>query len=135
MDKIDWNPSFSVGVALLDEQHKQIISMINLLFSDSEATVRSETISELLTRMTKYANDHFKTEEGLLEKNGYPQLFAHKEVHKTYRLKVLALCQETMDHKASVPEGLLQYLMEWWVNHILKTDMKYRSFFMERGVT
>ncbi len=135
MEKIDWNPSFSVGVALLDEQHKQIISMINLLFSDSEATVRSETISELLTRMTKYANDHFKTEEGLLEKYRYPELFDQKEKHTTYCLKVLALCQDTMDHKASVPEELLQYLVEWWVNHILKIDMKYRSFFMERSVT
>ena len=135
MEKIEWNSSFSVGVALLDEQHKQLISMTNLLLSDPEATVYSERISELLSGLTKYAIDHFKTEEGLLEKYNYHELVAHKKEHKTFRLKVVALCQDTIDHKASVPEELLQYLMEWWVNHILTVDMRYRSFLMERGVT
>ncbi|NIA15135.1 MAG: bacteriohemerythrin [Nitrospiraceae bacterium] len=135
MEEIVWKPSYSVGVPSLDEQHKQLVSMLNLLLSHSEATVRSEAISELLTRMTKYALNHFKTEEELMEKYAYPELSVHKQEHKTYRLKVAALCQETMDHKALVPEELRQYLMGWWINHILKTDMKYRSFFMERGVT
>ncbi|MCX6055231.1 MAG: hypothetical protein NTZ74_10025 [Chloroflexi bacterium] len=41
MEKINWNPSFSVGVKLIDEQHKQIVDMTNLLISDPETTVRS----------------------------------------------------------------------------------------------
>ena len=66
MDRIDWDPSFSVGVATLDKQHRQIVDMINLLLSDLDATVRSETISDLLTKLTTYASNHFKTEERLL---------------------------------------------------------------------
>ncbi len=132
MEKMDWNPSFSVGVALLDEQHKQ---MTNLLISDSEATVHSETISELLTRIAKYVNAHFKAEEELLEKYSYPDLLEQEEQHTAYRLKLFDLCQDTIDHKTSIPEDLLQYLVEWWHNHIMKTDKTYRFFFVERGVT
>ncbi len=134
MEKIEWNSSFSVGVALLDEQHKQLIRMANRLLAESEASVRSERISELLGEMTKYAVDHFMTEEELMAHHGYPELSSHKEEHKTFRLKVVALCQETMYHNASVPEELLRYLGEWWVNHILTVDMKCRPFFMERGI-
>ena len=135
MEKIVWNQSFSVGVARLDEQHKKIINMINLLRSKPEVDVRSEMVSELLTRLTKYASDHFATEEQLLVEYGYPEVAVHKEAHRAYRMKVVALCQDTMDLNASVPEELLRFLGDWWVNHILGADMRYSSFLMERGVT
>jgi hemerythrin len=134
MDKLDWNPSFSVGVDLLDEQHKRIVGMINRLISDSEATVRSETISELLDGLTKYGSDHFRTEEQLLEEYGYPDLARQKQEHKAYRIKVVAFCQATTSHEDSVPGELLEFMRDWWMNHIMETDMKYRSFLTERGV-
>ena len=134
MEKIVWNPSFSVGVARLDEQHKNIINMINLLRSRPEVDVRSETVSELLTRLTRYASDHFATEEQLLVEYGYPELTEHKEAHTAYRVKLVALCQDTMYHNASVPDELLRFLGDWWVNHILGADMRYSAFLTERGV-
>ena len=134
MEKIHWNPSFSVGVRLLDEQHERIVDMINLLISDPEATVRSESISELLNRLTKYATEHFRAEEQLLEKYGYPDLARQKEEHKAYRIKVVALCQATISHEESVPAELLKFMRLWMVNHILESDMKYCSFLTERGV-
>lgn len=134
MEKIHWNPSFSVGVRLLDEQHERIVDMINLLISDPEATVRSESISELLNRLTKYATEHFRAEEQLLEEYGYPDLARQKEEHKAYRIKVVALCQATISHEESVPTELLKFMRLWMVNHILESDMKYCSFLTERGV-
>jgi hemerythrin len=134
MERIDWNPSFSVGVKLLDEQHKRIVDMCNLLISDSEATVRSETISDLLDRLTKYAAEHFRTEEQLLEEYGYPDLARQKVEHKAYRIKIVEFCQSATIHEESVPAELRKFLHDWWIDHILNTDMKYRSFLMERGV-
>ena len=134
MKKIDWNPSFSVGVTLLDEQHKRIVDMINTLISDREATVRSETISEMLDRLTKYAMNHFREEEQLLEEYEYPDLASQKEEHTAYRIKVVAFCQSTISYEDSVPTELLKFMHDWWLNHILESDMKYRSFLTERGV-
>ena len=134
MEKINWSPSYSVGVTLLDEQHKRLVDMINLLLSDSEATVRSETISELLTRLTNYAGDHFQAEERLLEEHGYPELARQREQHKAYRIKIVKFCQDTMSHQDSVPADILRFIRDWLQNHILKSDMKYRAFFAERGV-
>lgn len=134
MQSIDWNPSFSVGVKLLDEQHERIVHMINLLISDPGATVRSETISELLDGLTQYASDHFRAEEQLLDKYGYPDLARQKEDHEAYSIKIVALCKATMSHEDSVPAELLRFMRDWWVHHILETDMKYRPFLMERGV-
>ncbi len=135
MDKINWDLSFSVGVTILDEQHKQIINMINLLLANSKTDVHSEVVSDLLNKMMEYANNHFDTEELLLEKYAYPGLSAQKHDHEVYCLKVVDLCKNTMKCNTSVPEELLQYLTKWWINHILNSDMKYKFFLLEQGVT
>jgi hemerythrin len=134
LEKIVWSPTFSVGVKSLDDQHRQIVDMINLLIVDEQATVRSETISELLTRLTRYAEDHFTAEERLLEEYGYPELASQKEEHRKYRQRIVGLCKDAMLHQDSVPADLLQFIIGWWMNHILDTDMQYRSFFEELGV-
>ncbi len=105
-----------------------------MLILDANADVTSETISETLTLMTNYALEHFKSEEDLFNLYGYPESEIHKEQHNKYWLKLTKLCQKTMAHEASVPEELLHYLVECLLNHILKSDMKYRDFFSEKGV-
>ena len=119
---------------MLDEQHKRIVDMINTLISDHEASVRSETISEMLDRLTKYARLHFREEERLLEEYEYPDLTSQKKEHTAYRIKIVTFCQATISYEDSVPAELLKFMHDWWVNHILKSDMEYRSFLTERGV-
>ena len=135
MENIDWNPSFSVGVALLDEQHKQLISMINLLLLEPEATDRSETASEVLTRMTKYAEVHFATEEGLMAQHGYPELSSHMAEDIAFRNKVTGFWLNKLDRQPSVVADVHYYLQDWWTQHILTADMRYSSFYKEKGVT
>ena len=134
MEKIVWHPSFSVGVELLDEHHKSIIDMLNMLISASDTKVFSETISELLTKLTRYAKDHFRAEELLMEEHGYSDFHCHKEEHVELRVKTLALCKDTMKHEDTVPEELLQLMRDWWMKHILESDMKYKPFLAECGV-
>lgn len=134
METISWDSSFSVGVARLDEQHKRIIGMINLMISAPDNTVKSETISETLTRMTQYAEEHFVTEEQLMEDHGYPDFLAHRDEHREFWKKTETLCMDTMQEHTDLPVDILEFLRGWWNQHILTTDMKYRTFFNERGV-
>lgn len=134
MEKIVWSPAFCVGISTLDAQHKQIVGMINQLVDATEVTVQSEVISEILARLTRYASEHFQAEERLLEAHGYPKLSLQKADHKEYRLKIVALCQDAMLHEKGVPTALLQFLHKWWTEHILQSDMQYRTFLLERGV-
>lgn len=134
MERIAWNESFSVGVGLLDHQHARILGVVDLLLSHPGADVGDEVISEALTRLTRYAQEHFQTEEELLAEHGYPDLGAQKAAHAAYRRRLVAFCGETMAAMPSLPEELLLYGRDWWERHILQQDMKYRSFLTERGV-
>jgi hemerythrin-like metal-binding protein len=131
MEPIQWTESFSVGVKLFDEQHKQLIGMINRLSEDPQAATSSETVSELLDAMTDYAQGHFEAEETLMEKHSYPQLREHTAQHHAFRRKTAELCMDTMNRVDTVPESLLEYLRDWLIGHILKSDMAYKPFFHE----
>ena len=129
MDEIVWEESFSVGVKDLDEQHKQLIKMVNTLINKEDVKVDSETISDVLTELTKYAEYHFEKEEQYLIDYDYPEYSAHKEQHKVFKKKVVTFCIETMAEKVTIPAEILSYLKSWLVNHILESDMKYKTFF------
>jgi hemerythrin len=124
-----------VGVATLDKQHRVIISVINELHEASQASVRSEIISGTLGRLTQFASQHFAAEELLLAEHGYPDLDDQKREHREYRLKVVALCQDTVDLQESVPRDLLAFLHDWWITHILESDKKFEAFLAARGVS
>jgi hemerythrin len=134
MEPIIWSSSFSVGVKLFDDQHKKLIGMINKMIKDPMTTTRSETISDILTEMTSYAHQHFKSEEDLMIEHGYSHFEQHKSQHKEFREKVLKLCIATTEGVEAVPQVLLEYLRLWLTQHILHEDMEYKIFFEERDV-
>ncbi|MEK9150304.1 MAG: bacteriohemerythrin [Candidatus Desantisbacteria bacterium] len=134
MERIKWDDSFSVGVKKLDEQHRQIVGIINKLIDTTSVSVDSELISDTLTEMRQYASDHFETEEHLLTEYKYPDYKSHKDHHIEFRKNTAGFSVDTLQYKRTVPAEILTYLKEWWVNHILNTDMEYKAFFIERGV-
>ena len=105
MEPIQWSEKFSVGVEELDQQHQQIIKMLNRLISTRGTTdTRSETISDKLLAMTRYAQKHFKAEENLLKAYGYPGLEEQREEHRAYRIKTVDFSMATTIGVDAVPE-------------------------------
>jgi len=135
MDRIVWNEFFSVGVAELDEQHKKLVGMLNKLIEAENVEVGSEIISDTLMKMSEYAKVHFATEEEYMLKYGYPGYDMQKQQHKEFKKKVAFTAFDTTEHQSYVPMELVRFLKDWLTNHILKSDMGYRAFFNERGVT
>jgi len=134
MEKIIWDEELSVGVRKLDEQHKELIRMINKLIEAKNTKVDSETISDTLTKMTKYTDYHFQTEEQYLIDYDYPEYSSQKKQHSEFKKKAVAFCMDTMAYKETIPAEILSYLKDWLTHHILKSDMKYKSFLNDKGV-
>ncbi len=134
MNRLIWTEAFSVGVRVLDVQHKKIIGMINSLIPFEESLVDPEVLSEALTAMIQYAKQHFKEEEWLMREHGYPELDIQRGQHKQFLLKAVDFCTAESVQVVGVPDKLQTYLREWWNQHILEEDMKYMPFFQERGV-
>ena len=128
MEEIVWDDSFSVGVDEIDEQHKGFFRIINELIAAGNVPTKSESISNALDKLTKYADNHFKAEEKYMIQQGYPEYPSHKEEHDQFKKKVATFCLDVMEGKAAVSDEMLSFLRNWLVHHILDTDLKSEPF-------
>jgi len=132
MDKIFWTDDFSVGVTALDNQHKKLVELINQLIDVSD--VDSDNFKNILEQMFNYTKEHLLYEEQLMKEHGYPEFEHHKATHLLFNKQLSNFFFDTEMKEMESPEIVLSFLQDWLTNHILKEDMKYKSFFMEIGV-
>ena len=128
MEKIVWNDEFSVGVETMDVQHQRILKIYNKLIDNAQADPSSETVSEVLAEMVEYASTHFKSEEQLLEDHEYPELKQQKDEHREFKQQAGEFCLLTLEQNEKMTHDLLNYLHDWWKDHILYKDKRYAAF-------
>jgi hemerythrin len=122
---ITWKEFYSVGCRELDDQHKQILGIINDLYAALQSGREREEIKGLLDRLVQYTMDHFQREEELMEERGYSEVAQHRTVHEHMTQKTIDLRKR---FGAVSGQDLLVFLKEWWVNHICGTDKQYSPY-------
>ena len=135
MDKIEWSDKFSVGVKLFDDQHRQLVGMINKLIDTPGLRTNSAIVTEMLAAMIEYATTHFESEEQLMKEHDYPGLERQRTEHSEFIAKTAEFCAEGRMQVDGIPESILIYLREWWINHILIDDMRYKQFFDDKELS
>ncbi len=124
----NWNEKYSVSNLIIDEQHKRLLNVLFRLERMVNRGKDSEEMVKLLTDMSNYAKEHFKSEERYMERIGYPNLAKHKELHSSYNLQVLKFTMAHLDASPDTPRETLNFLTHWWTDHILTVDMDYANF-------
>ena len=132
MKKIEWSDEFSVGVEELDQQHQQLIAIINKLIDNQQASIHSESIPAILGGLLNYVQQHFSLEEELMAKHEFPNLESHRNQHIKF---TEALIDIVNNSENASTEELLNYLDNWLRAHLLHDDQDYRKFFAEKGVS
>jgi hemerythrin len=128
MSYLQWTENLSVGITRMDDHHKKLIELINLLFEamSGDATSAVDTVLNDLLDYTRY---HFGEEEKMLAACGYPDLEEHQAVHRSMVKEVLEMRQRYLDKPSSVPASeALDFLSKWLMRHIIGKDLRYRPF-------
>ena len=133
METIIWSGSLSVGVKEMDRQHQKLIGMINRLIEEQHVLTEPATIAELLTEMTDYAQEHFRSEEYLMAEYGYEHLDSQKHSHAAFLDKTVEFMDASVGPNI-LSKALLEYLSSWLTGHILHEDMQYKEFFAKKGI-
>ncbi|MFC1742145.1 bacteriohemerythrin [Nanoarchaeota archaeon] len=129
MPFIGWDDSLSVGVAEIDQEHKEEIELLNRLH-DAEGEDIPKTFQELAEHTVK----HFQTEERYFDKFNYEDSTAHKATHKQF-LKQAEQVGKDIEAGKEISEDTLNLIKTWLVNHIKSMDKKYTKCFNENGLT
>jgi hemerythrin len=128
-----WTERFSIGLKKIDHQHQQLFKIINELRAHQNAAAGSEFIAEILDRMTKYTDYHFKTEERVMMEYGYPEYASQVREHTEFKAKTARSCVDHMTGKTDISGEMLAYLENWLTNHILKSDLRFKYFLVKNG--
>ncbi|CAA7623701.1 bacteriohemerythrin [Magnetospirillum sp. UT-4] len=129
MAVITWSEMMSVGVPILDADHKTLVSLINNLHRSVGDREEYATLGSVLKALEDYAEHHFAREERVMEVCRYPSLEAHSRMHRNLAKQVRDLkSRYDLDRTAVRAKDCLTFLNKWLIEHICSTDMDYRAW-------
>lgn len=131
MDMFQWDERYSVGDLELDQEHKNLLLIINLMIEHHREPVGAGFLSGILADLSEYAAVHFEHEEQYMDGLGYPGLSEQQREHRDFRRRIVGYCAQLeadAKHPSLIPDELYEFLINWWQEHILQSDMKYRDF-------
>ena len=133
---VEWNEGLSLGVKTLDDDHKNLLNIINklsLAISNDEAQKFIESIFE---ELQNYAIGHFRREEELLKECNCDKLAEHIKQHREFTAKIPELKAKLLHSKdpASAQE-ISVFLIDWLFNHIIEQDIPAITIFEKCGIT
>jgi hemerythrin len=131
---VEWGDKFSVGISMIDEEHKKLIGILNKIIYAKEHDVNPEELKEVLREMTEYTVTHFTTEEAYMKAFNYPEYQDHAEEHRCFSSKITAYTYKVIKGDYQFANELIEYLKQWLINHIQVTDKKYIDCFKENGL-
>ncbi|NOX33785.1 MAG: bacteriohemerythrin [Deltaproteobacteria bacterium] len=129
-----WSKKLVTGINQIDEQHKELVKMINELHLAMKMKKGAKESGQILERLADYTVYHFGHEEKLFEEHVYPGRMDHKDIHDKLVAKVIGFKNDFEQGRAALSMDLMVFLTDWLKTHIMKTDMQYVSFLKEKGV-
>ncbi|AWK87526.1 bacteriohemerythrin [Azospirillum thermophilum] len=128
MEPIQWSRWMSVGNEELDDDHRELIAIVNKLAS-VENRRNPQTIAAILNELIAYTRHHFAAEEACMAAAGYPTFDAHKALHDSLTRQV----EEFRDRFTSSPaaisgEAVFEFCADWLGKHILREDTRFGDY-------
>ncbi len=132
---IAWNEKMSVGVEVLDADHKKLIALLNDLHDGIIAGRGTERLGRVLDGLVDYIGTHFAHEENYFTQTGYPDAEEHIQEHR-------ALTKLVKDVQARYNQGkfealslnTMNFLKDWMIVHVQGTDKNYKSHLNALGI-
>jgi hemerythrin len=133
MVPIGWDPTLETGDAVVDQQHRDVISLINeveALESDDTATLLG-----IVERLVSHIDIHFVTEEDLMRRGGYPReaFETHQKEHTMLKARAASAALGFRGSWDTTRGPFVDFLSVWLLDHIENQDRKMIDFMRRKG--
>ena len=131
MKDLVWDRILSVGNDEIDEDHRRLVELFNILNHSVTKEEDPDYLAAVLEELINCTVWHFSHEERLMVKHAYPRLAEHREEHQALVKSAKEFQQKILQSGMQVAAKDLEFLEGWLTEHILATDMKLGSFLAE----
>jgi len=128
---IVWDKSLSVDVDEIDEDHRRLVDLYNLLYHAASEGEPSDYIDALLEELISCTIWHFRHEERLMLKYDYDAFEDHKAEHRDLIDSARALQSKFHKQNNLLASEDVEYLSQWLTEHIVENDMRMGFFLMK----
>jgi hemerythrin len=135
MKKIEWNESYSLGIELIDEQHKGVMERFNDISIAIDKCQGEHEITKTLDYLIRHAESHFILEEKYMIDSSFPELEKHAKDHERFRF-ILNDLEEDFEEEGStknLAEAISTFLINGLITHIQGPDQKLARFLARKG--
>jgi hemerythrin len=127
-DVFAFTDAYKTGISFVDDEHRQLFDIIretNDVIKNDMLHDKYDAIMNILGELKQYTINHFSDEEEYMKKIGYEGLPAQHIAHTVFvdRLNEIDL-QDVDDNQEEYLNDLVDFLLEWLINHIKNMDKK-----------
>lgn len=125
-DAFAFTDQYRTGITLIDDEHRRLFEIIketNDVIEEELVHDKFDAIVHILEELKDYTIMHFQDEERYMESIAYDGLALQRVAHTAFvdRLNEINL-DDVDDHQKEYLEELIDFLLAWLINHILKMD-------------
>lgn len=124
---IPWEAGFSTGIDIIDEHHRYLLDWTNRVHKAIHENAGTIEIAKALFALEQYTRIHFRAEERLMADYGCQDFEAHQRQHRAFEGELCELRAEIVHNPFIAGMEMQEYLRDWLLNHILKSDKQILS--------
>ena len=128
MKDVVWSNILSIGVDEIDEDHRRLLDIFNILNHSVTEGATPDYLAAVLEELINCTAWHFSHEERLMLKHGYEGLASHKAEHRELIKSAKELQQKILQAGNIVATEDLEFLERWLTEHILTDDLKMGNY-------
>lgn len=132
MKDIVWGAILSVGVDEIDEDHRKLIGIFNILNHAVQEGESPEYLAATLTELINCTVWHFSHEERLMLKYRYPAMAEHQAEHRELIQSAKELQQALLRADKAVADEHIVFLERWLTEHIFTADLRLGNFLVQQ---
>jgi hemerythrin len=124
MSLITWKDEYSVGVAAVDLEHRELIELINDLDAAMQRQATHATVVQALGEIFARISAHFALEEKIMRDSAYREFQMHKRDHEILLDVLLDVIDSVDEDGVYDREALSSDLDRWFSDHFRTHDAK-----------
>ena len=122
----EFRDEYEIGNILIDAEHRTLFEITGKVYDilkDGATIADAPDIVSILDELKKYTIEHFADEEEYMQSINYAGLEAQKKAHQSFVYALNDIDKEKIySDPADYVGSLLEFLLGWLINHILKVD-------------
>jgi hemerythrin len=126
--EITWNLRHDTGIRIIEEQHEELLDVVDRLRRMIEEGAARDSVETLLGDLLACSERHFATEETYMSRFGYPDFPQHVSEHALMLTSLQELQAGFQESHQPLSMLVSTFMVGWLKHHISDGDLGFVTF-------